>query len=53
MHGAYKTLKEKLVTSSPETYKTGPGTEERPEHCCPMRALSLLFVSGVPAGGIP
>jgi hypothetical protein len=53
MYGEYKMLNEKLVTSSPETYKTGPGTDDRPEHCCPMRALSLLFVSEVPAGGIP
>ena len=53
MYGEDKMLNEKLVTSSPETYKTGPGTEDRPEHCCPMRALSLLFASGVPAGGIP
>ena len=53
MYGEYKTLNEKLVTSSPETYKTGPGTDDRPEHCCPMRVLSLLYISGVSAGGIP
>ena len=29
------------------------GTEDRPEYRCPMRALSLFFISGVPAGGIP
>src|ERR687893_545795 len=33
--------------------EAGTVTEDRPEHCCPMRALSLLFVSGVPAGDIP
>jgi hypothetical protein len=53
MYGEYKTLNEKLVTSSPDTYKNGPGAEDRPEHCCPMRALSLLSISGVPAGDIP
>ena len=44
MYGEYKMLGEKLVTSSPETYKTGPVTEDRPEHCYPKRAPSLLFI---------
>src|SRR5215208_3928842 len=35
MYEAYKMLGGKRVTSSPEIYKTGPGTEDRPEHCCP------------------
>jgi hypothetical protein len=53
MYEAYKMLNEKLVTTSPETYKTGPVTEDWPEYRCPMRALSLFFISEVPAGGIP
>ena len=44
MYEAYKMLNEKLVTSSPETYKTGPDTEDRPEHCSYASAQLALFL---------
>jgi hypothetical protein len=43
MYEAYKMLNEKLVTTSPETYKTGPVTEDRPEHCSYANAQLALY----------
>jgi hypothetical protein len=44
MYEAYKMLNEKLVTTSPETYKTGPDTEDRPEHCSYANAQLALYL---------